>query len=58
MSDLAARWWSLFKRRAVQTKNADKQLHRTNTENELRKCLGPFDVIMLGIGEAAATMYC
>lgn len=50
MSNIVATWWSLFKRRAVQTKDAEKQLRRANTDNELRKCLGPFDLIMLGIG--------
>jgi hypothetical protein len=52
MSEAAKRWWSLLKRRSVQTKDASKQLHRTNADNELRKCLGPFDTIMLGIGKA------
>ena len=54
MSEAVKRWWSLLKRRSIQTKNAQKQLHRTSAENELRKCLGPFDTIMLGIGGPGA----
>ncbi len=50
MANLVAQWVALFKRRAWRTKDAATQLRRTHGENDLRKCLGPFDLIMLGIG--------
>ena len=43
-------WVALFKRRAFKTKDAAAQMRRAAGDNDLRKCLGPFDLIMLGIG--------
>ena len=42
----------LFMKRAFQTSSVSQQLRRTrNAEGAaLRKCLGPFDLIMMGIG--------
>ena len=54
MTNFVARWVALFKRRAWRTKDAETQLRRAHGDNDLRKCLGPFDLIMLGIGEIAA----
>ncbi len=38
-------WVQLFKRRACKTKTPAAQLKRSVGDNELRKCLGPFDLI-------------
>mmetsp|Transcript_15504 Transcript_15504/g.46826 ORF Transcript_15504/g.46826 Transcript_15504/m.46826 type:complete len:678 (+) Transcript_15504:234-2267(+) len=43
-------WVDLFKRRAWKPKTPEAQLKRSVGENELKRCLGPFDLIMLGIG--------
>ncbi len=56
MVKFVERWVALFKRRAWRTKDAATQLRRAAGDNDLRKCLGPFDLIMLGIGETIT--YC
>ena len=40
-----ADWVQLFKRRAWKTKTPAAQLKRSVGDNELRRCLGPFDLI-------------
>lgn len=40
----------LFMKRAFQTTSVTQQMRRTRDGPALAKCLGPFDLIMMGIG--------